>query len=57
MHQMMKECKDEFLYFEKNYLNFGLLYYGSERVLLFDDNDNNNTLLILKYIVKRTTLF
>ena len=53
----MKECKGEFLYLEKNYLNFGLLYYGSEGVLFFDDNDNNNTLLILKYNVKATTLF
>ena len=54
---MMKECKGEFLYFEKNYLNFGLLYYGSEGVLFFDDNDNNNMLLILKYNVKTTILF
>ena len=43
----MKECKGEFLYLEKNYLNFGLLYYGSEGVLFFDDNDNNNTFLVL----------
>ena len=57
IHQMMKECKGEFLYFEKLHLNFGLLYYGSEGVLFFDDNDNNNTLLILKYNVKTTTLF
>ena len=53
----MKECKGEFLYFEKIYLNFELLYYGSEGVLFFDDNDNNNTLLILKYNMKTTTLF
>ena len=56
-HQMMKECKGEFLYFKKFYLNFELLYYRSEGVLFFDDNDNNNTLLILKYNVKTTTLF
>ena len=49
--------KGEFLYFEKNYLKFGLLYYRSEGVLFFDNNDNNNTLLILKYNVKTTTLF
>ena len=53
----MKECKSEFLYFEKIYLNFELLYYGSEGILFFDDNYNNNTLLILKYNVKTTTLF
>ena len=57
MHQMMKECKGEFLYLKIIYLNFGLLYYGSEGVLFFDDNDNNNTLLVLKYNVKTTTLF
>ena len=49
--------EDEFLYFEKNYLKFGLLYYRSEGVLFFDDNDNNNMLLILKYNVKTTILF
>ena len=54
---MIKECEGEFLYFEKNYFNFGLLYYGSEGVLFFDDNNNNNTFFILKYNVKTTTLF
>ena len=53
----MKECKGEFLYLKKIYLNFWLLYYGSEGVLFFDDNDNNNTLFILKYNVKTTILF
>ena len=57
MHQMMKECKGEFLYLKIIYLNFGLLYYGSDGVLFFDDNDNNNTLLVLKYNVKTTTFF
>ena len=56
-HQMMKECKGEFLYFKKIYLNFELLYYGSDGVLFFDDNDKNNTLVILKYNVKTTTFF
>ena len=42
---------------EHIYLNFGLLYYGSEGVLFFGDNDNNITLLVLKYNVKTTTLF
>ena len=51
----MKVCKGEFLYLKKKYLNFGLLYYESEGVLIFDDNDNNNTLLVLKYNVKTTT--
>ena len=54
---MMKECKGKFLYLEKNYLNFGLLYYGSERILFFDDNNNNNKLIVRKYNVKTTTLF
>ena len=54
MHQMMKECKGELLYFEKNHLNLELLYYEMEGVLFFDDNDNNNTLLVLKY---KVTLF
>ena len=57
IHQMMKECKGEFLYFKKINFNFGLLYYGSEGVLFFDDNDNNNKLLIFNYNMKTTTLF
>ena len=52
-HQMMKECMGEFLYLEKSFLNFGLLYYGSKG----DDNNNNNMLLVLKYNVKKTILF
>ena len=52
IHQMMKECKGEFLYFEKIYLNFDS-YITIVTILFFDDNNNNNTFLVLKYKAKK----
>ena len=57
MFQMMKECKDEFLYFGKYLFKFWALVLRIRENTIFYDKDNNNMLLVLKYNVKITTLF